>query len=144
MKRLAQLIVLLTSAIILTSCKSTPEPNFTNLPGDFKFTKLQSDLFSVTYTGEAYVTEVQAKKFAGQRVASLCLNEDFNYFIVLDRSSGWVQRQGQLGYAPEHSAAQPHQVPQIKASVRFFKKKPNIETQAVYNAEEIEENLSVF
>ncbi len=128
--------------LFLGACASQPEPNFTNMPGDFKVTKIQDDLFDIRYTGAAYTSIDQAKGIAAQRVATLCLNEGYNFFVVLEKKSNWVERPGDPSYSPDHSAAQPHKVPVVDGQIRLFKKKPSVETRAVYDAAQVEKNLA--
>jgi len=132
---------LVTAAIFLGACKSTPKPEFTNVPGSFQTTKIQNDLFGIDYVGEVAMSESQAKQYAGQRVSTLCLNEGFEYFLVLNSENTWVDRPAAPGFAPEHPASQPHKVPTVAATVRMFKKEPNIPNAAVYNAKQVETNL---
>ena len=134
-------LTLAAAAISLGACKSTPKPEFTNVPGSFQQTKIQDDLFGIDYVGEVAMSETQAKQYAGQRVSTLCLNEGYEYFIVMNPESTWVDRPAAPGFAPEHPASQPHKVPTVSASVRMFKKEPNIPNTAVYNAKQVETNL---
>ena len=129
------------AATAFVSCKSTPKPDMANVPGSFQKTKIQNDLFGIDYVGEVAMSESQAKQFAGQRIATLALTEGFEWFIVLNSESAWVDRPAAPGFAPEHPASQPHKVPTVSATVRFFAKEPNIPNAAVYNAKQVETNL---
>ncbi|MFV1994941.1 MAG: hypothetical protein ACC661_05850 [Verrucomicrobiales bacterium] len=132
------------AALFVTSCASTPQPELTNLPGDFRLSKIQADLWDVRYTGTAGMRPNQAASIAGQRVSTLCLNQDYHYFLVLERESTWETRPGDPTLPVENIAAHEHNVPILSGQVKFFKKDPKILDKAVYDAEQAQQNLRAF
>ncbi|MEM7145354.1 MAG: hypothetical protein AAF591_09475 [Verrucomicrobiota bacterium] len=137
-------VVALGGILLLGGCETPPEPDFSNLPGKFNLQKIQNDLWSVTYTGTAGMSESRAEAFAGQRVSALCLAEGYSYFIILEKNTIWQQRPGQPGAAPESIAAHEHHVPVVQGQVRFFKDEPDVATTAVFDAAQAQQNLKAF
>jgi hypothetical protein len=145
MKRLISSIFgVAAAAFVISGCASAPEADFSNIPGKFNMQKVQNDLWSISYTGVAGMSESRAESLAGQRASALCIAEGYRYFIVLEKSTEWQLRPGQPGVAPESIAAHDHHVPVIKGQVRFFKKQPDVATTAVYDAAQSQQNLKAF
>ncbi len=128
----------------LVSCKSLPEPEFVNAPGKFNTSKVQDDLYEITYSGTAGMSAAQAESIAGQRASALCISEGYRYMIVLDHGTTWQDRPAQPGVSPDSIAAGPHKVPIVNGRVRFFEKRPKTETSAVYDATQTQRNLRAF
>ncbi|MFK5922562.1 MAG: hypothetical protein QM496_10315 [Verrucomicrobiota bacterium] len=133
-------------AVILFSigCASAPQPDFSNMPGKFNLHKTQNDLYTVTYTGTTGMTHAQAENIVGQRISTVVLNEGYRYFIVLNKNRTWVTRPGDPNYPPGSVAATDHHVPKIHGDIRLFKKEPKIQTMAVFDAEQTQQNLKAF
>jgi hypothetical protein len=143
-KILSSIALIALAAFFVTGCETPPAPDFSNIPGKFNMQKVQDDLWTVSYTGVAGMSESRAESLAGQRASALCIAEGYRYFIVLEKSTEWQQRPGQPGVAPESIAAHDHHVAVIKGQVRFFKKQPDVATTAVYDAVQSQQNLKAF
>ena len=142
--KLTSIFTLVAAALFVASCSSKPEPNFVNTPGKFQTNAVQSDLFEITYSGTAGMSTERAMSIAGQRASALCIAQGYQYFIVLEKSAGFEPRPPQPGAAPDSLAAVEHQVPVVKGQLRFFKKQPSIETQAVYDATQTQQTMNAF
>jgi hypothetical protein len=78
-------LLLLASALLMTSCATTYQSN--GLMGGFSETQLDEDLFTVRFAGNGYTSSERASDFALLRCADLAIQNSFTYFKIVDSQS---------------------------------------------------------
>ena len=127
---------------VLLSCTTAPKPNpaGANVPGEFRYTKLRSNMVSLDYLAEPGTPKLEAKQLAGKHVASLCLSSGYRYFTVLDSSVSLI---GTSGYADAGSDPA-GRVARVIGNVSFSRTQPSGDPLNIFDARAVEEILSAF
>jgi hypothetical protein len=78
-------LFLLASTLVMASCATTYQPK--GLTGGFSETQLDEDLFTVRFSGNGYTSSERASDFALLRCADLAIQNNFEYFKIVDSQS---------------------------------------------------------
>jgi hypothetical protein len=83
-------IVFLGLALLLQSCGSTyaPTGQYGGIPhGGYGETRVSVDKFLVYFSGNAYNSDAEIKRYLLYRCAELTLNQGYDYFVVLSTTT---------------------------------------------------------
>ena len=78
MKRLA----ILLATVFIVSCATTYQAQ--SWTGGFKETQLDTDIYTVRFSGNGYTSNSRASDFTLLRSAELTLEKGYAYFVVVD------------------------------------------------------------
>ena len=76
----------LVTLAVLTGCATPYQQK--GFRGGFSETRLESNVFRVTFRGNGYTSEERAADYALLRSAELALENGFGYFVITDKSMG--------------------------------------------------------
>ncbi|PFH11727.1 hypothetical protein BCF11_4183 [Collimonas sp. PA-H2] len=74
--------IFISIVALLTGCASSYQPR--GLGGGFGETQLDTNVFSVSFRGNAYTPSEQAEEMALLRSAELTLKNGFTHFVIID------------------------------------------------------------
>ena len=115
-----EIILWVTAALVLTGCAVNPVYRKQGFQTHgYKDTKIQDDIFSITFKGKVNTREKDATRYALLRCAEVTLENGYTYFAVLE----------------EKSATNPVQ-PKTYMKIKCFKEEPNFTSvrRPVYDA----------
>ena len=132
------------------------------LTGGYSDTKIQDDIFKVSFRGNAYCYQGRAEDFVLLRSAEVALENGYKYFIIIDGKSstdtqayttpitsntqGMVNmygNQGSYSGTTYYSGGQTYifHKPSTSNTIKCFKEKPENIPAMLYDAEQIAKNI---
>ena len=134
--------------------------------GGYTDTKIQDDVFKVTFKGNAKLERDRAEDYGLLRCAEVTLENNYNYFVVVDAksdskrgafttpqssySSGSVNVHSYGNYASgsysgntQYYGGQTfmYDKPRVTFTIKCYKEKPELENVFVYDAEQVKTNV---
>lgn len=166
MKKLIWSVVL---GVFLSGCATTyHKQTWTDGYSDMK---LQDDVFKVSFKGNAYCGKGRTENFAMLRCAEVALNNGYNYFVIVEGGTdlqtgsyttpvtaqtygtatgtgysygNYTNYSGTYSGATHYSGGQTYtfRKPTASYTIKCFKEKPENIPAMVYDARQIEKNIS--
>jgi hypothetical protein len=154
-----KLFVMLVLSIILSSCATAYQPK--GATGGFSETQLDTNVFKVSFRGNAYTDSERATDLTLLRSAELTLKNDFKYFVIVDDkylekngsytlptqsyTTANVTAYGNSAYGTSNTTTTGGQTirqtrPRVHNIIMCFKEKPDFQG-LIYNAEFICKSL---
>lgn len=154
-------LAILSAVILIAGCATGYKS--VGFTGGYSDTKLQDDVYEVSFKGNGYTNKDRAKDFALLRASEVALNNGYKYFVVLEGENstktqmyttpaqantyGTVNMYGNTGSysgTTYYSGGQTFiaHKPQTSLTIRCLKEKPTTNETFVYDATQIKENLS--
>jgi len=156
-----RLLLFFIITCVISGCATTYKP--VGLTGGYSDTKLQDDVYQISFKGNAHTGSDKVKDFALLRAAELTLDNGYKYFIILEGSNttktgvyttpvqanttGNVNMYGNTGTytgTTYYSGGQTYiyNKPIYSLMIKCLKEKPEESGIFVYDAIQIKENLS--
>ena len=131
-----KILVLLLTCTVLSGCASTYEAKQGGLHGlingGYTSTKIQDDIYKIAYEGNAATSSDITQNYALLRCAEVALENNYKYFIIVDKQLESKQYINESGTSF---------VPVATNTIKCFKGKSQDSTTMVYDAQQISENI---
>lgn len=156
-----RMLAILIGIIFMSGCATGYKS--VRFTGGYSDTKLQDDVYEVSFKGNGYTGRDKAKDFALLRASEVALNNGYKYFVILEGENttktqmyttpvqantyGNVNMYGNTGTysgTTHYSGGQTFiaHKPQTSLTIKCLKEKPTASEVFVYDAVQIKENLS--
>jgi len=127
---------LLAVALFLAGCATPYQPySSSNMLGGYHDAKIQDDIFSVSFQGNAAIKPEAAADYALLRAAELTLEQGCKYFAIISNKD--ASNRG-IGVAGDYLYT--YTMPSTNMMIKLFKTKPQI-AGTVFDAAQVSNNI---
>lgn len=120
--------------LLAAGCAATPYgPVSESWMGGYSDSKLQRNTYNVSFTGNAWLSQEQARNYLYYRCAEITVREGFDYFVIISGESATsYSEMGRMSAVPK---------PNLTATIRLAKGRPPASNPDAFDARELMRNL---